>query len=120
MELIKVLGAKNVLESLSDREDISASLSYWMTKFVIECETEYNFYCTEMQKLIDKYKDPNAKGEVKIAEDKQAEFAAEIEKLEKMDVEAPKIRFPLSEIAGELKLSMKQIYPLMDFIEETK
>ena len=31
MELIKVVNARKVLDSLSDREDVGAHLSYWMT-----------------------------------------------------------------------------------------
>ena len=46
------------------------------------------------------------------------EFEDAISKLNDTDVEDPGIRFKLSELTSDIKLSMKQMYPLLDFIDE--
>ena len=122
MELIKVVNARKVLDSLSDREDIGAHLSYWMTKFVVKTEGEHEFYVTEMRKLFAKYATAKEDDEdtLLIPNDKVGEFNTAVDALGKTDVEDPDIRFNLSELSAELKLSMKQMYPLLDFIDEEK
>lgn len=122
MELIKVVNARKVLDSLSDREDVGAHLSYWMTKFVVKTESDHEFYASEMRKLLDKYatKKEGDKDTVLIPAEKIAEFNDAVEALNKTDAEDPGIRFSLSELSTELKLSMKQMYPLLDFIDEEK
>ncbi len=122
MELIKIVNARKVLDSLSDKEDVGAHLSYWMTKFVVKTESEHEFYATEMRKLFDKYstKKEGDEDTLLIPTDKVAEFNAAVDTLNKTDVEDPGIRFDLSELSAELKLSMKQMYPLLDFIDEDK
>ena len=122
MELIKVVNARKVLGSLSDREDVGAHLSYWMTKFVVKTESDHEFYASEMRKLFEKYatKKEGDEDTLLIAADKVAEFNDAVEALNKTDAEDPGIRFNLSELSAELKLSMKQMYPLLDFIDEEK
>lgn len=122
MELIKIINVRNVIESISDREDINGHLAYWMAKFVTKTEDEYNFYVTEMQKLLDKYSEKREGDEnsVLIPSDKITAFNDAVSSLNNTDVEDPGIRFNLSEISTQLKLSMRQMYPLLDFIEEDK
>lgn len=122
MELIKVVNARKVLDSLSDREDVGSHLSYWMAKFVVKTESDHEFYASEMRKLFDKYatKKEGDEDTLFIPKDKVAEFNAAVDALNKTDAEDPNIRFNLSEIAAELKLSMKQVYNLLDFINEEK
>lgn len=122
MELIKIVNARKVLDSLSDREDVGAHLSYWMTKFVVKTESEHEFYAAEMRKLFDKYatKKDGDEDTLLIPGDKVAEFNAAVDTLNETDVEDPGICFNLSELSTELKLSMKQMYPLLDFIDEDK
>ena len=120
MELIKVVNARKVLDSLSDREDVGAHLSYWMTKFVVQSEQEHEFYVNEMRKLFDKYAEKNDDDSLFVPTENITGFNAAVEALNKTDVEAPNIRFNLSELSAELKLSMKQMYPLLDFIDEDK
>ena len=55
MELIKIVNARKTLESLADVDSVGAHLSYWMTKFVVKTSSEYDFYSSEMRKLIEKY-----------------------------------------------------------------
>ena len=122
MELIKVVNARKVLEGFADVDGIGAHLAYWMTKFVVKTESDYNFYTTEMFKLFDKYatKKEGDGDTFIIASAKVEEFNAAVSSLETVDVEDPGIRFSLSELATELKLSMKQMCPLLDFIDEDK
>jgi hypothetical protein len=122
MELIKVVNARKVLDSLSNREDVGAHLSYWMTKFVVKTESDHEFYASEMRKLFDKYatKKEGDEDTILIPTEKVAEFNAAVDALNKTDAEDPGIRFNLSELSAELKLSMKQMYPLLDFIDEDK
>lgn len=120
MELLKVINARNVLDSLSDRENVGAHLSYWMTKFVVKTESEHKFYVIEMRKLFDKYATKDDNDTLRVTSDNVAEFNKAVEALNATEVEDPGIRFNLSEISTELKLSMKQMYPLLDFIDEEK
>lgn len=122
MELIKIVNARKVLDGLSDREDVGAHLSYWMTKFVVKTEGDHAFYASEMRKLFDKYatKKGGDDDTLVIAADKVVEFNDAVEVLNNTDAEDPGIRFNLSELSTELKLSMKQMYPLLDFIDEDK
>ena len=122
MELIKVVNARKVLDSLADRVDIGAHLAYWMTKFVVKTESDHEFYASEMRKLFEKYatKKEGDEDTLFITNEKVAEFNAAVDVLNKTDAEDPGIRFNLSELSTELKLSMKQMYPLLDFIDEDK
>ena len=120
MELVKLVNARSVLDGISDRDNIGAHLSYWMTKFVVKTEGEYEFYLSEMRKLFDKYAEKEEDDALRVPVKKVPEFNAAVEALGKTDVEDPGIRFNLSELSAELKLSMKQMYPLLDFIDEDK
>ena len=122
MELIKIVNARQVLDSLSDREDVGSHLSYWMTKFVVKTEDDHKFYVSEMHKLFDKYaiKKEDNEDTVLIPPGKVADFNAAVDALNKTDAEDPGIRFNLSELSTALNLSMKQMYPLLDFIDEDK
>lgn len=122
MELVKIINARNVINSLSTKEDVNAHLVYWMTKFIVKTEAEFEFYASEMRKLFGKFaiRNEGDKDTFIIPNDKVAEFNTAVEALNKTDVEDPGIRFNLSELSAELKLSMKQMYPLLDFIDEEK
>lgn len=119
MKLIKIINARNTLESFSDREDIQGHLSYWMTKFVVKTKSEYDFYSTEIRKIISKYGNKDDEGNIVVPNEKFAECNEEISKLDQTDVEDPNIKFFLSELS-QLKLSMKQMHTLLDFIDEEK
>ncbi len=122
MEIIKIVNARKVLDSLSDREDVGAHLSYWMTKFVVKTESDHEFYAAEIRKLFNKYaaKKEGDEDIILIPTEKVVEFNAAVDALNKTDAEDPGIRFNLSELSTGLKLSMKQMYPLLDFIDEEK
>lgn len=120
MELIKIVDARRVLDSMADKDNIGAHLAYWMTKFVVKTENEHIFYARETRKLWDTFATRQDNDTMCIPTDKVTEFNAAVEALNKTDVEDPGIRFNLSELSAELKLSMKQMYPLLDFIDEEK
>ena len=119
MELIKIVNARNALNELSEKE-AGSQLSYWMTKFIVKTEGEHSFYATEVRKIFDKYAEKKEDGTIVIPNDKIGEFNAEVDKLGQTDVEDPNIKFKLSAFTTDLKLSMKQMYPLLDFIDEEK
>ena len=120
MELIKVVNAKRTLEGLASQENIGAHLAYWMTRFVVQAQHEHDFYIAETKKLIEKYSEPKEDGGVYIPPEKAEEFNNAVDELGRTDVEAPKIKFALSELSRELKMSMKQMYQIIDFVDESK
>ena len=122
MELIKIINARKVLECLYDKDDIGSHLSYLMAKFVHKTENENNFFVTEMSKILNKFSEQvgDDKKEIYIPQENVEDFNNAIDALSSTDVEDPGIRFNLSELSKEIKLSMKQIYPLLDFIDEEK
>ena len=120
MELIKILNAREALDSMSNKENVGAHLSYWMAKFVAKTENEYMFYASEANKLFDKYGEKKDDGTRFVPAAKISEFNVAIDTLNKTDVEDPGIRFSLSELSSELKMSMKQMYNLLDFVDEEK
>lgn len=122
MELIKIINARKTLDGFSGKEDLPAHLAYWMTKFVVKTREEHEFYAQEYNKIFLKFanlKDEKEKTYV-IPAEAVSDFNLEIEKLEKTDVEDPGIRFSLAELSSELRLSMKQMFTLFDFIDEEK
>ena len=123
MQLIKVINVRNILDGLADRDDIGTNLTYWMAKFMMATHGEYRFYVSEMQKIIDKYSHKEQVGgedTIRIPTEHLDDFQREVRSLEEMDVECPNIKFALSDIVDKVKLSMKQIYPLLDFIDEDR
>lgn len=117
MKLITVVNAHNVIESLADNDAFGAHIAYWMTKFVVKTQPDADFFNSELKKLFDKYGVVEG-DETIIKPDKVKDFNDELEKLQAMEAEDPGIRFSLSELTNEIKISMKQMYPLLEFIEE--
>jgi hypothetical protein len=120
MELIKIIEARKVLENLADAENIGAHLSYWMARFVAKTSGDQDFYTAEIHKILDKYAQKSEDNTLTVAAEHITEFNDAISALNKTDAEDPGIRFDLSELSADLKLSMKQIYPLLDFINENQ
>lgn len=120
MKLITIICARKVIEGFADKEDLSAHLAYWMTKFIAKTEGDYEFYKQETKKLYDKYSEVNSEGKYFVPADKVSAFRADADNLDSTEAEDPGIRFDLSELSAELKLSMRQMYPLLDFINEDK
>ena len=120
MKLVDIANAHNSINNLNAREDISAKLAYWMTKLYIKTQDDADFYAGEIQKLLDKYGDKQEGGGYKIRDEHLEDFKAATKAIDDMDAEDPGVRLPLSELTSGLKLSMQQIYPLVNFIDEDK
>lgn len=120
MELIKIIEARRVLDSFANKQDIGAHLAYWMTKFVVVTRGEYEFYTRSIRKIVDKYNTGEVQNSINVREEDIPMFENEIHEIESTLVEDPGIRFSLSELSKELKLSMQQMLPLLDFIDENK
>lgn len=120
MKLITIVNAHNVIDGLADKENIGAHLAYWMTKFVVKTQDEAAFFQTEMRKLFEKYGTKNEDGAYAVPNENAAAFAKDAEALQNTEVEDPGIKFSLSELSTELKLSLKQMYPLLEFINENE
>lgn len=118
MKLSTIINARSVLESIADREDVGAHLSYWMTRFVVKTQGDQEFYISEVRKIFNKYAEAKEDGTSIVPKEKMADFQADVAKLGETEAEDPGIRFKLAELADNLKLSMKQMFPLLDFIEE--
>ncbi len=120
MRLLKVVEARQILNTLTNDQYVNTRLAYWMTKFVVKTQSEQDFYIQEMQKILAKYAQTNDDGNLVVAPENIEAFNTEVVELENTEVEDPGIKFALSDLSSELKLSMKQIFPLLDFIDEDK
>lgn len=118
MKLIQVVNAHDVVDGFAEKENIGAHLAYTMTKFVVATQTDADFYHKEMQKIFEKYGDKLEDGKISIKSENVDAFQDSVERLQNTEASDPGIRFSLSEMANELKLSMRQIYPLMEFIND--
>ena len=112
------IGEEVGLEGLADKEDVGAHLSYWMTKFIVKTQGDEKFYASEVRKIFDKYAETREDGTSIVPNEKVSDFQDDVAKLGETEAEDPGIRFKLAELADNLKLSMKQMFPLLDFIEE--
>ena len=120
MKIIQIINARQIVNAFTNDNTINTRLAYWMTKFVVKTQSEYDFYIREMQKILAKYATETDDGNLVVAPENIEAFNTEVAELENTEVEDPGIRFALSDLSGELKLSMKQIFPLLDFIDEDK
>ena len=120
MKLITIVNANNVINGFADNEDIGAHLAYWFTKFVVKTQDDVAFFQTEMRKLFDKYGVKGEDGSISIPNENASAFAQEVEALQNTEAQDPEIRFSLSELSAGLKVSLKQMYPLLDFINENE
>ncbi|MGN1155556.1 MAG: hypothetical protein ACI4TK_05230 [Agathobacter sp.] len=123
MIIKQLIGAKRVIMSLI-QEKLSPKLSYKLMKFIDKIEVEEKFYNTKCEELIEKYGERDEKNKliyletgVKIKKDKSIEFQAELDEVDKVEVEKPDTVFTLDEL-DELKLSVADMYFLQDFIVE--
>lgn len=118
MKLITIVGAHKVIDDLANTNEIGAHLAYWMTKFVIATQSEFEFYQESLRKLFEKYGVEKTDTGITVAEEHRDKLLEEIAKLDDTDAQDPGIRFSLAELSKELKISPKQMFYLMDFIDE--
>ena len=117
MKLIDVISAYKMIDSLADETGIGTRLAYKMTKFLIETQKEIDFYNASTKRLVAKYS-VKEDGKVSIPPENEAQIEADMKKLGESEVDEPSVRFSLTELSGELKLTMRQIYPLMPFVDD--
>lgn len=120
MKLITIVNAHNALDAFADKQDIGAHLAYWMTKFVVKTQSDAEFYASKATELYKEFGEQRDDGDYVVSRDKIVPFQEAMKKLQETEAEDPGIRFSLSELSQGLKLTMKQMYPLMDFIDEDK
>lgn len=118
MELIKIINARAALNCFADKENTPVRLAYKMAKFIATTEADHSFYAERVKKTVDQYAEKTDDESIVVPKEKIDEFNSAIESINRLDVAPPEIRFNLSEFSDALKASMKQIYPLIDFIDD--
>ena len=124
MQLIKVVKAERLLESLA-QEKMGVNLSYKFMKLLKAMADDNEFYRQEANKIIEKYaaRDENdnivreSNGVVMLDMSRQEELDEETRQLNETEVEMPNIKFRVEELQG-LQLSVADLMILDDFIEE--
>lgn len=121
MKLDKLIQSRKTISSHM-HESISVPLAYKMMKFLKASDNEGAFYMSQLNEIINKYRDTEPAGkqqdnEVRIRKDKVKECSEEISDLVETEVEAPPIKFSLRELS-ELKLSVAEMYSLDEILTE--
>lgn len=117
MKLIDVINARRTLEGLANKE-ISVRLSYWMNKFLSLTEDDEIFYQDKVKEIVDKYDATVLEQGVEVKSEYLPKFNQEIKELQDTEVQEIDIKFSLKDLSNDLKLSMKQLYPLMPYIKD--
>ena len=124
MKIISLIQANDVLQQFGNVK-LSPRLAYKIMKFCKDSSSEYEFYDARRMQIINMYANKNEnneviinnKGMVSIPHDKIDLANNELQSLNEVEVEAPNVKFKLSEL-DELKLSVADMYALDAFIEE--
>ena len=123
MKVKQLIEAKKVILPLI-QEKLSPKLSYKLMKFVKKIEVEEDFYNKQIGELIDKYGERDSDNNliytdngVKIQNDKISNCNAELQEVDNVEVDAPDLSFTLDELS-EIKLSVRDMFFLQDFIKE--
>ena len=129
MKITTLAAARNTLSTLKDL-NIAPHLAYQITKFLIKSQDEEEFYNNRLRALFDECAQKNEDGTFITTDDGQGiklqlnlieKFNKSYEELINTEIEAPDIKFALSEITKELtSISVNQMMTLMDFIDEDK
>lgn len=119
MKLKDIVAASNVIDRFALKEDMGVHLAYMMSKFIVSTKEDVAFYQKKLDELLLKYQVTQDANGIKTEGDYE-EFSNALKELQETDVIDPGIRFSLSELSNELKMSPQQIYPLLNFIEEDK
>lgn len=124
MKVEKLLNARKAILDCADQK-VSATLAYKMMKFLTATENEERCYNEARLKLIEKYAETDADGKyieaspgrIKIKKDQGEACSKEFAELEDTETEAPNIKFSQRDLS-ELRLSVREITSLNEFIEE--
>lgn len=121
MKLGTIIKAHNAMRELSFRQEISAQLAYLMAKFLTKTESDMAFYGDQIRLLFKKHNgEIKDDGKMIVAPDEVESFNKDVADLENTEAEDPDIRFPLSLLSQELKLSAQQMCQIIDFVDEEK
>ena len=120
MRISQILLAREAINSIDRTAQLDVKLVYTLTKFLTKTQNDYNFYISCVQDILNEYSEIAEDGRLMIVPERIDDFNRKMRELENLEVEDPGIRFALSDLSNELKLSMKQIFPLLDFIDEDK
>lgn len=117
MKLGKIEEATKVIIRYSN-ERISYATAYKFAKFIKDTDMQCEFYNSKIQEILKEYAEKDDNGNMKMKEGVNSdEFSDKIKILSDTDVEAPKIKFKLSDFS-DLKVSAKEMLALSEFIEE--
>lgn len=115
IRLEKLANAIPALDKLSNA-DLSLKTLYWVRKLIKKLEPEKEFYTSEVNKLIDKYKDGKPiDGKVKLQKDHVKEFHDEHKKLLDVEIDVD-ITKPQIYDTENIKLSNNNISVLEPFV----
>ena len=124
MNILNLISAARVFAQIGQTK-ISSKLAYKIMRFCKSVAADEEFYNNKRNEIINEYavRDENGAivqsddGVVNIMQDKIPEANAALMELNGVEVEAPNIKFALSELE-ELKLSVADMFALDAFIEE--
>lgn len=125
MQLIKLVNAEGLIESLAD-EKIEVSLSYKFMKFIQASANEVMFYKKRRDEIIKQYALKDEKGEIlvdktnggiKFSPENKENIEKAFKELSETEVSVPDIKFHVLELRG-LQLSIRDLILLQDFIIE--
>lgn len=116
-KLIDIIKARDVIYDMMNQE-VGANLAYQFAKFIHETEYDAKYYSGSVSRIMNQYNvEMGADGSYVCRGDVEA-FEGEIAGLGDTDADDPGVRISLSEMSKHLKVSMKQVYPLLNFIKE--
>lgn len=123
MKITTLINAANVFNQFAQTKTTPA-IAYKIMKFCKSVAAEEEFYNAKRNEIIDAYakRDENGQivvqdGMIGIEPDKIEEANKAFGELNDIEVEAPKIKFKLSELEG-FELSAADMFTLDEFIEE--
>jgi len=118
IKLGSLIEAKAVIDSLLDKEHHNTVLAYRIAKFSLSIQNDCDAYMAATQSAIKKYGILNEDGTIRIPNENMKELNEEMNKLKNTELDAPNIKFSLSEISKEFNLSIRQMMSIMDFVED--
>ena len=118
MTLLTIIKARNVIDGFAMRDGLSAHLAYWMAKFIAKTEDDNKFYAEGLRKITEKYHVTVGEDGMWKTDENVEDLEKEITELQDTEAQDPGIKFSLSEISDCLKVSLQEMYPLLDFIDE--
>ena len=124
MKLGNIEALYNTLSSLKEKE-MPIRLSYKFTLLLDKIDCDYNFFISEMRKIINKYglKDDQGElvqenGNIKINPDSFALAEKALEELHETEIKLPDVTLTLDELES-LNIKPADLRALLPFIKET-